>query len=250
MLPAPQRGHIVREIGDELRARKDDLGMLVTLEMGKILAEGRGEVQEMIDIADFAVGLSRQLYGLTMPASAPATACMSSGIPRSSWASSPRSIFPSPCGPGMRCIAAVCGDCVIWKPSPKTPSPPSLSTNLRARAPPRHGWEGVFNLVSARTIPIGAAPDQRSPRALDQRHRFHPHGPPCAETVGRRLGRTLLELGGNNGVIVMNDANLISLSRGPVWRCRHRRPALHLHPPPVPAARHCRRFTAMLHRRL
>ncbi len=80
MFPAPKRGEIVREIGDELRRYKDDLGALVTLETGKILAEGKGEVQEMIDIADFAVGLSRQLYGLTMQASAPSIACTSSGI--------------------------------------------------------------------------------------------------------------------------------------------------------------------------
>ncbi len=101
MFPAPQRGQIVREIADELRKFKDDLGMLVTLETGKILAEGKGEVQEMIDIADFAVGLSRQLYGLTIASERPDTACTSSGIHSALSASSRPSTSRWRSGPGM-----------------------------------------------------------------------------------------------------------------------------------------------------
>ena len=121
MFPAPKRGQIVREIGDELRRFKDDLGTLVTLEMGKILAEGKGEVQEMIDIADFAVGLSRQLYGLTIASERPEHRMYEQWHPLGVVGVISAFNFPVAVWSWNALIAAVCGDCVIWKPSLKTP---------------------------------------------------------------------------------------------------------------------------------
>ena len=121
MFPAPKRGQIVREIGDELRRFKDDLGTLVTLEMGKILAEGKGEVQEMIDIADFAVGLSRQLYGLTIASERPEHRMLEQWQPLGVVGVISAFNFPVAVWSWNALLAAVCGDCVIWKPSLKTP---------------------------------------------------------------------------------------------------------------------------------
>ena len=117
MVPAPKRGEIVREIADELRARKDDLGALVSLEMGKILAEGLGEVQEMIDIADFAVGLSRQLYGLTMHSERPGHRMYEQWHPLGIVGVISAFNFPVAVWSWNAMIAAVCGDCVLWRPS-------------------------------------------------------------------------------------------------------------------------------------
>ena len=186
MEPAPKRGLIVREIGDELRRAKDDLGALVTLEMGKILAEGLGEVQEMIDVADFAVGLSRQLHGLTMHSERPGHRMYEH------W---------------NALIAAVCGDCVLWKPSHKTPLTAIAVHNICNRVLERHGWKGVFTLLMGESRELGdrLLKDGRVP--LVSATGSTRMGRVVAETVGRRLGRTLLELGGNNGVIVTADAN-------------------------------------------
>ena len=120
-LPAPKRGEIVRQIGDALRAQKNDLGALVTLEMGKILAEGRGEVQEMIDIADFAVGLSRQLYGLTMPSERRGHRLQEQWHPLGVVGVITAFNFPVAVWSWNAALALVCGDPVIWKPSEKTP---------------------------------------------------------------------------------------------------------------------------------
>jgi aldehyde dehydrogenase (NAD+) len=208
MLPAPMRGQIVREIGDELRLAKDDLGTLVTLEMGKILAEGRGEVQEMIDIADFAVGLSRQLYGLTMHSERPQHRMYEQWHPLGPVGVISAFNFPVAVWSWNALLAAVCGDTVIWKPSAKTPLTAIAVQNICDRVLERHGWRGVFSLVIGEDSTVGA-------RLLNDRHvplisatgscRM---GRVVSETVGRRLGRTLLELGGNNGIIVMDDANL------------------------------------------
>src|SRR6266853_855186 len=121
MLPAPKRGQIVREIGDELRLFKDDLGMLVTLEMGKILAEGKGEVQEMIDIADFAVGLSRQLYGLTMPSERPHHRMFEQWHPLGVVGIISAFNFPVAVWAWNSALALVCGNATLWKPSTQTP---------------------------------------------------------------------------------------------------------------------------------
>jgi aldehyde dehydrogenase (NAD+) len=208
MFPAPKRGQIVREVGDELRRFKDDLGMLVTLEMGKILAEGKGEVQEMIDIADFAVGLSRQLYGLTIVSERPEHRMLEQWQPLGVVGVISAFNFPVAVWSWNALIAAVCGDCVIWKPSLKTPLTAIAVQNICDRVLSRHGWSGVFQLIVGEDAVVGKLliEDRRIP--LISATGSTRMGRIVAETVARRLGRTLLELGGNNGVIVMNDANL------------------------------------------
>jgi aldehyde dehydrogenase (NAD+) len=208
MLPAPERGLIVREIGEELRRHKDDLGALVTLEMGKILAEGRGEVQEMIDIADFAVGLSRQLHGLTMHSERPRHRMYEQWHPLGVIGVISAFNFPVAVWSWNALIAAVCGDCVVWKPSLKTPLTAVAVQKLCKGVLDRHGWRGVFNLVIGKDETVGKLllEDARIP--LVSATGSTRMGRIVAETVGRRLGRTLLELGGNNGLIVMDDANL------------------------------------------
>jgi aldehyde dehydrogenase (NAD+) len=208
MLPAPKRGEIVREIGDELRRSKDDLGTLVTLETGKILAEGKGEVQEMIDIADFAVGLSRQLYGLTIASERPEHRMYEQWQPLGVVGVISAFNFPVAVWSWNALLAAVCGDCVIWKPSLKTPLTAIAVQNICDRVLARHGWQGVFQLIIGEDAIIGKRliEDRRIP--LISATGSTRMGRIVAETVARRLGRTLLELGGNNGVIVMNDANL------------------------------------------
>jgi aldehyde dehydrogenase (NAD+) len=208
MVPAPQRGQMVREIGDELRRCKDDLGTLVTLEMGKILAEGKGEVQEMIDIADFAVGLSRQLYGLTMPSERPGHRIYELWHPLGVVGVISAFNFPVAVWSWNALIAAVCGDCVIWKPSLKTPLTAIAVQKICDRVLERHGWRGVFNLIIGEDATVGSRLLEDRRIALVSATGSCRMGHIVAETVGRRLGRTLLELGGNNGVIVMDDANL------------------------------------------
>ena len=139
MMPAPKRGEIVREIGDELRAHKADLGALVTLEMGKILAEGLGEVQEMIDIADFAVGLSRQLYGLTMHSERPGHRMYEQWHPLGVVGVISAFNFPVAVWSWNAMIAAVCGDCVLWKPSSETPLTAIAVQKICNRVLDRHG---------------------------------------------------------------------------------------------------------------
>src|ERR1700676_3351638 len=208
LVPAPKRGQIVREIGDELRRFKDDLGTLVTLEMGKILAEGKGEVQEMIDVADFAVGLSRQLYGLTMPSERPQHRMYEQWHPFGVVGVISAFNFPVAVWSWNALLAAVCGDCVLWKPSLKTPLTAIAVQKICDRVLERHGWQGVFSLIIGEDSVIGQRllEDPRIP--LVSATGSCRMGRVVAETVGRRLGRTLLESGGNNGVIVMNDANL------------------------------------------
>ena len=208
MFPAPKRGEIIREIGDELRRSKDDLGTLVTLETGKILAEGKGEVQEMIDIADFAVGLSRQLHGLTIASERPEHRMYEQWQPLGVVGVISAFNFPVAVWSWNALLAAVCGDCVIWKPSLKTPLTAIAVQNICDRVLARHGWRGVFQLVIGEDAIVGKRliEDRRVP--LISATGSTRMGRIVAETVARRLGRTLLELGGNNGVIVMNDAHL------------------------------------------
>jgi aldehyde dehydrogenase (NAD+) len=206
MTPAPKRGEIVREIGDELRRFKAELGALVSIEMGKILAEGQGEVQEMIDMTDFAVGLSRQLYGLTMHSERPAHRMYEQWHPLGIAAVISAFNFPVAVWAWNAMIAAVCGDCVLWKPSSKTPLCAIAVQKLCNRVFDRHGIKGVFNLLIGREVGERMLEDRRIP--LVSFTGSSQVGVHVAEVVGRRLGRTILELGGNNGIIVMNDANL------------------------------------------
>ena len=206
-MPAPQRGEIVRELGNELRRSKADLGALVSLEMGKILAEGQGEVQEMIDVADFAVGLSRQLYGLTMHSERPGHRMYEQWHPLGIAGVISAFNFPVAVWAWNAMIAAVCGDCVIWKPSSDTPLTAIAVQKICNRVLDRHGLRGILNLVIGRGDPVGEAMlnDPRVP--LLSFTGSTQIGRRVAETVARRLGRTILELGGNNGIIVMDDAN-------------------------------------------
>jgi aldehyde dehydrogenase (NAD+) len=207
MVPAPQRGAMVREIGDELRAHKAALGALVTLEMGKILAEGLGEVQEMIDIADFAVGLSRQLYGLTMHSERPGHRMYEQWHPLGVVGVISAFNFPVAVWSWNALIAAVCGDCVLWRPSSETPLTAIAVQKICNRVMERHSLKGIFNLVigPSRTVGEALIHDRRIP--LVSFTGSTEVGRHVSEAVARRLGRSILELGGNNGIIVMNDAN-------------------------------------------
>jgi aldehyde dehydrogenase (NAD+) len=197
----------VREIASELRAHKADLGALVTVEMGKILAEGLGEVQEMIDIADFAVGLSRQLYGLTMHSERSAHRMYEQWHPLGIAGVISAFNFPVAVWSWNAMIAAVCGDCVLWKPSPETPLTAIAVQKICNRVMEAHGLKGIFNLVIGANNPVGEMliADRRIP--LVSFTGSTEVGRHVAEVVARRLGRSILELGGNNGIIVMNDAN-------------------------------------------
>ena len=207
MIPAPKRGGIVREIANELRAHKADLGALVTLEMGKILPEGLGEVQEMIDIADFAVGLSRQLYGLTMHSERPGHRMYEQWHPLGIVGIVSAFNFPVAVWAWNAMIAAVCGDCVVWRPSSETPLTAIAVQKICNRVLDRHGMKGVFNLVIGPSRPVGETlvRDPRIP--LISFTGSTEVGRHVSEVVAQRLGRTILELGGNNGIIVMDDAN-------------------------------------------
>jgi L-aminoadipate-semialdehyde dehydrogenase len=207
MLPAPKRGEIVREIAVELRAHKEDLGALVSLEMGKILAEGMGEVQEMIDIADFAVGLSRQLYGLTMHSERPGHRMYEQWHPLGIVGVISAFNFPVAVWAWNAMIAAVCGDCVLWRPSSETPLCAVAVQHIVNRVFERHGWKGVFNLVIGPSRPIGETliHDARIP--LISFTGSTEVGRHVSEVIAGRLGRSILELGGNNGIVVMDDAN-------------------------------------------
>jgi len=217
MFPAPKRGEVVRQIGDALRQAKDDLGALVTLEMGKILAEGKGEVQEMIDIADFATGLSRQLYGLTMPSERPRHRMTEQWHPLGLVGLISAFNFPVAVWSWNAFIAAVCGDCVIWKPSLKTPLTAIAVQKICDRVLDRHGWRGVFSLIIGEDAVVGKRLIEDARVPLISATGSCRMGRVVGEAVARRLGRTLLELGGNNGVIVMNDANLDLAARAIVF---------------------------------
>src|SRR5579863_5867470 len=165
MLPAPQRGEIVRQLGNALREAKDDLGRLVTLEAGKIRSEGLGEVQEMIDICDFAVGLSRQLYGLTMPSERPSHRMFEQWHPLGPIGVITAFNFPVAVWAWNAALAAVCGNCVIWKPSTETPLTAIAVQNICDRVMASHGLSGVFSLCVGDADPIGEAmtADRRLP---------------------------------------------------------------------------------------
>jgi aldehyde dehydrogenase (NAD+) len=207
MFPAPQRGEIVREIGEELRQSKDELGRLVTLESGKILAEGLGEVQEMIDIAGFAAGLSRQLYGLTMPSERPGHRLYEQWHPLGVVGVISAFNFPVAVWSWNALIALVCGDTVVWKPSLKTPMTALEVQRICGGVLERHGWKNVLNVLVGTDALVGERMihDERIP--LISATGSVRMGKQVAPAVAARLGRTLLELGGNNGVIVMDDAD-------------------------------------------
>jgi aldehyde dehydrogenase (NAD+) len=205
--PAPRRGELVRRLGELLRRYKEPLGELVSLEVGKIRSEGLGEVQEMIDICDFAVGLSRQLYGLTIASERPSHRMMEQWHPVGPVGVVTAFNFPVAVWAWNAAIAAVCGDVTIWKPSPLAPLTSIAVQRLCDEAAREHDAAGVFNLVVGGTeVGAAIAADERAP--VVSFTGSIPAGRVVAERVGARLGRCILELGGNNGIVVLDDANL------------------------------------------
>lgn len=206
--PAPKRGEFIRDLGTVLREYKEPLGDLVSLEMGKIRAEGHGEVQEMIDICDFALGLSRQLYGLTMHSERPDHRMYEQWHPLGVIGVITAFNFPVAVWSWNAIIAAVCGDTVVWKPSPLVPLCAIAVQHLCNRVAADHNALGVFNLVIGPNESIGEAmlADTRLP--LISFTGSTAVGRHVAQRVGERLGRALLELGGNNAIIVHEDADL------------------------------------------
>ncbi len=206
-LPAPRRGEVVRQMANVLREKQEALGALVSLEMGKILAEGVGEVQEMIDMADFAVGLSRQLYGLTMHSERPGHRMYEQWHPLGTIGIISAFNFPVAVWAWNAFIAAVCGDTMVWKPSSDTPLTAIAVQNLVAPVLKDHGHTGVMNLVvGPGEVGRAMAEDENLP--LVSFTGSTAVGKGVGERVGRRLGSSILELGGNNAIIVMEDADL------------------------------------------
>ena len=208
MVPAPKRGLIVREIGEILRKYKEPLGKLVTLEMGKIKAEGMGEVQEMIDIADFAVGQSRMLYGFTMHSERPKHRMYDQYHPYGVIGIITAFNFPVAVWAWNSLIAAVCGDVNVWKPSSKAPLTAIAVQNIIAPVVDKYNLKGVFNLVIGKGSEVGELLINDKRVSLISMTGSTAMGKRISEAVGKRLGRTILELGGNNAIIVTEDADL------------------------------------------
>jgi aldehyde dehydrogenase (NAD+) len=207
-LPAPQRGQVVRDLGGALREFKEPLGDLVTLEMGKIRVEGQGEVQEMIDICDFAVGLSRQLYGLTMHSERPRHRMYEQWHPLGPVAVISAFNFPVAVWSWNAAVAAVCGDTVVWKPSEWVPLTAVAVQKIANQVMADHNLTGIFNLVIGEGAQVGEQliNDPRLPLiSFTGSTRV---GRRVAQKVAGRFGRTILELGGNNAIIVAADSDL------------------------------------------
>jgi len=208
VVPAPKRGQIVREVGDELRRLKEPLGKLITLEMGKIVAEGRGEVQEAIDIADFAVGISRQLYGLTMQSERPSHRMYEQWHPLGVVGIITAFNFPIAVWSWNAMIAAACGDTMVWKPSSKTPLCAIAVQQVMNRVMERNGLEGIFTLVIGRGATVGEKMLNDKRIMLISATGSTEMGKRVADACAKRLARNILELGGNNAIIVADDASL------------------------------------------
>ena len=207
-VPAPIRGDLVRKMGNALREKKDALGSLVSLEMGKIKEEGNGEVQEMIDIADFAVGQSRMLYGNTMHSERPNHRMYEQWHPLGPVGVISAFNFPVAVWAWNAFIAAISGDTVIWKPSSSTPLTAVAVQHICNDVLVQNGYKGIFNLIIGKGSTIGEKmlSDKRLPlisftgSTLMGRH--------VAEVVSKRFGKTILELGGNNAILVDKTADL------------------------------------------
>jgi aldehyde dehydrogenase (NAD+) len=205
--PAPRRGEVVRLLGEELRRYKEPLGRLVSLEVGKVLSEGLGEVQEMIDMCDLAVGMSRQLCGLTMHSERPLHRMYEQWHPLGPVGIITAFNFPVAVWAWNAAVAAICGDSMVWKPSPITPLTAVATTRIAQRVLEANGAPPIFNLViGEREIGERMASDARLP--LISATGSVRMGRAVGKTVAERLGRSLLELGGNNAVIVTQDADL------------------------------------------
>src|SRR5262245_24196834 len=209
LVPAPRRGELVRLLGEELRAAKDELGRLVMIEAGKIASEGRGEVQEMIDICDFAVGLSRQLYGLTIASERPAHRMMEQWHPLGPVGVITSFNFPVAVWSWNAALALVCGDPVVWNPSEKTPLTALAVQALLARAAQKFGDapEGLSAvLIGDRATAAALVDDPRLP--LVSATGSTAMGRSVGPLLAQRFARAILELGGNNAAIVCPSADL------------------------------------------
>ncbi|MFQ5690275.1 MAG: aldehyde dehydrogenase family protein [Gemmatimonadota bacterium] len=208
-VPAPRRGELIRQLGLSLREHKRELGRLVSLEMGKIVAEGEGEVQEMIDICDFATGLSRQLYGNTMQSERPDHRMFEQWHPLGVVGVITAFNFPVAVWSWNAALAAVCGDAVVWKPSSDVPLCAIAVTRIAERVCRENDVDpAIFSLVVGRGATVGERllHDGRVPLiSFTGSTRM---GRRVGEKVGQRLGRTILELGGNNAIVVTPHANM------------------------------------------
>jgi aldehyde dehydrogenase (NAD+) len=214
---APRRGEVVRQLGEELRRHKDDLGRLVTLEVGKILSEGLGEVQEMIDMADLAVGMSRQLFGLSMHSERPKHRMYEQWHPLGPVGIITAFNFPVAVWAWNAMVAAICGDSMVWKPSPLAPLTSVAVTRIAQQVLEANSAPPIFNLLIAGRDAVSEklVADRRFP--LISATGSTRMGREVGQVVAGRLGRTLLELGGNNGILVMDDADLDLALRGIVF---------------------------------
>lgn len=207
-IPAPKRGEIIRQYGNTLREKKEALGKLVSLEMGKIFQEGLGEVQEMIDICDFATGLSRQLYGFTMHSERPEHRMYDQYHPLGVVGIISAFNFPVAVWAWNSALAAVCGNACLWKPSEKTPVTAWACQNLLKEVLEEHNLpEGLFSLIIGEAE-IGKAMAEDTKIPLVSATGSTRMGKSVGAAVGARLGRSLLELGGNNAIIITPNANL------------------------------------------
>jgi aldehyde dehydrogenase (NAD+) len=205
--PAPNRGQLVRDLGNAVRELKEPLGDLITLEMGKIRVEGHGEVQEMIDICDFAVGLSRQLYGLTMHSERPGHRMYEQWHPLGPIGIITAFNFPIAVWSWNAALAAVCGDTMLWKPSELTPLTAVAMQHICNSVTADYGISGLFNLaVGGAYIGRMLTRDERLP--LVSFTGSTKSGRLVAQAVAGRFGRTILECGGNNAIVVAEDADL------------------------------------------
>lgn len=221
VMPAPQRGEVVRQFGDELRRLKEPLGKLVSYEMGKSYQEGLGEVQEMIDICDFAVGLSRQLHGLTMHSERPGHRMYEQYHPLGIVGIISAFNFPVAVWSWNTALAWVCGDVCVWKPSEKTPLTGIACQNIIAKVLEENNLpEGISCLING-DYKVGElmTKDKRVP--LVSATGSTRMGKIVAATVGERLGKSLLELGGNNAIIVTPDADIKMTVIGAVFGLRY-----------------------------
>jgi len=217
LTPAPQRGEIVRQVGEALRKYKEPLGKLVSYEMGKSLQEGYGEVQEMIDICDFAVGLSRQLYGLSMHSERPGHRMYEQWHPLGIVGIISAFNFPVAVWSWNSMLALVCGDVCIWKPSEKTPLCGIACQHIISEVFKKNNVpEGVCSLIiGGRDVGEWMANDTRIP--LLSATGSTRMGKAVGASVGARLGRALLELGGNNAIIISKDADIDMAIRGALF---------------------------------
>lgn len=216
-VPSPKRGEIVRQIGQKLREHKEALGKLVSYEMGKILQEGLGEVQEMIDICDFAVGLSRQLHGYTMHSERPQHRMYEQYHPLGIVGVISAFNFPVAVWSWNAMLAAVCGDVILWKPSEKTPLTAIACQHIIREVLAQNELpEGIFNLIIG-DAEIGALISHDTRIPLVSATGSTRMGKKVGEAVGARLGKSLLELGGNNAVIITDNADLEMAVRAVVF---------------------------------